>query len=488
MNYMKRAWLSVTRKRGKSAILFAVILILGNVIAGAIAVNQSTQNVEKQIKNQLGSLATIDIDHEALMENSEESASMEEIQPLPEELIKQIGERSEVKQYDYLREAMIAVENFKPYRFSPQEEDENVMNVGGMLSLIHLAGTNLLKPLDFEEGTVNLTQGRFFTEEEQRTGKRVGMISEELAQENGLAVGDTMVLDGQFIDYSSGEEPEKQKGNDYPIEIVGIFKNTNLEKANEKNDNSSSSFFDDSPFNRVYMPNDAVKTIVEEERTGQQAAFPATDFGSDEEFFTPQFILNQPEDAEQFKQEVTPLLPNGYKVNASTDEYDRVGTSMNRLSQISSYVVVIAVIASLIIISLIIVLFTRDRKYELGIYLSLGERRKYVFAQIVLELLLIGVSAMLISLVTGNMLGKMVSESLLSSSMLEANQAGVEQFFVGVAGVPKIDQATINEAFRVQYTLPYIIAFLVTGIVTILLSAVVPLLYILRLNPKKIML
>ncbi|MFS1020815.1 ABC transporter permease [Enterococcus casseliflavus] len=482
---MKRAWLSVTRKRGKSAILFAVILILGNVIAGAIAVNQSTQNVEKQIKNQLGSLATIDIDYEALMANSEGGTSMEEIQPLPEELIKQIGERSEVKQYDYLREASIAVENFKPYRFSRQEDDDNVMIVGGMLSLIHLAGTNLLKPLDFEEGTVNLIQGRFFTEEEQRTGKRVGLISEELAQENGLAVGDTMVLDGQFIDYSSGEEPEKQKGNDYPIEIVGIFKNTNLEKANEKNDNSSSSFFDDSPFNRIYMPNDAVKTIVEEERTGQQTAFPATDPGSDKDFFTPQFILNQPEDAEQFKQEVTPLLPNGYKVNASTDEYDRVGTSMNRLSQISSYVVVIAVIASLIIISLIIVLFTRDRKYELGIYLSLGERRKYVFVQIVIELLLIGISAMLISLVTGNMLGKMVSESLLASSMLEANQAGMEQFFVGA---PKIDQATINEAFRVQYTLSYVIAFLATGIVTILLSAVVPLLYILRLNPKKIML
>ncbi len=484
MNYMKRAWLSVTRKRGKSAILFAVILILGNVIAGAIAVNQSTQNVEKQIKNQLGSFATIEIDYEKLA-NSDGSASMEDIQSFPEELIKQIGERSEVKQYDYLREASIAVENFKPYRFSSKEDDDNVMIVGGMLSLIHLAGTNLLKPLDFEEDTVNLTQGRFFNEEEQRTGKRVGLISEELAQENGLTVGDTMVLDGQFVDYSSGMDPEKQKGNDYPIEIVGIFKNTSLEKADKKDDNPSSSFFDESPFNRIYMPNDAVKTIVEEERAGQQAAFPATDFGSDEEFFTPQFILNQPEDAEQFKQEVTPLLPNGYKVNASTDEYDRVGTSMNRLSQISSYVVVIAVIASLIIISLIIVLFTRDRKYELGIYLSLGERRKYVFAQIVLELLLIGISAMLISLVTGNMLGKMVSESLLASSMLEANQAGMEQFFVGA---PKIDQATINEAFRVQYTLSYVIAFLATGIVTILLSAVVPLLYILRLNPKKIML
>ncbi len=149
-------------------------------------------------------------------------------------------------------------------------------------------------------------------------------------------------------------------------------------------------------------------------------------------------------------------MPNGYKVNASTDEYDRVGTSMNRLSQISSYVVVIAVIASLIIISLIIVLFTRDRKYELGIYLSLGERRKYVFTgcdrtpvdwcQCNADLLEF----------TGNMLGKMVSESLLANSMLEANQAGMEQFFVGA---PKIDQATINEAFRVQYTLSYVIAF-----------------------------
>ena len=34
------------------------------------------------------------------------------------------------------------------------------------------------------------------------------------------------------------------------------------------------------------MPNDAVKTIVEEERTGQQTAFPATDPGSDKDFFT----------------------------------------------------------------------------------------------------------------------------------------------------------------------------------------------------------
>lgn len=50
MNYWNRALCSVTRRKGKSLILFAVIFVLGNVIAGSIAIQQSTQNVEKKLK------------------------------------------------------------------------------------------------------------------------------------------------------------------------------------------------------------------------------------------------------------------------------------------------------------------------------------------------------------------------------------------------------------------------------------------------------
>lgn len=45
MNFWQRALKSVTRRKGKSFILFLVIFILGNVIAGAVAVQQSTMNV-----------------------------------------------------------------------------------------------------------------------------------------------------------------------------------------------------------------------------------------------------------------------------------------------------------------------------------------------------------------------------------------------------------------------------------------------------------
>ncbi|MEG0255667.1 MAG: ABC transporter permease, partial [Vagococcus sp.] len=49
MNFFKRAMASVTRRKGKSIILFAVIFILGNVMAGAIAIDQGTKSVEDTI-------------------------------------------------------------------------------------------------------------------------------------------------------------------------------------------------------------------------------------------------------------------------------------------------------------------------------------------------------------------------------------------------------------------------------------------------------
>ena len=56
MNFWQRALKSVTRRKGKSFILFLVIFILGNVIAGAVAVQQSTMNVERETKRKWATL------------------------------------------------------------------------------------------------------------------------------------------------------------------------------------------------------------------------------------------------------------------------------------------------------------------------------------------------------------------------------------------------------------------------------------------------
>lgn len=64
MNFWQRALKSVTRRKGRSFILFLVIFILGNVIAGAVAIEQSTKNVEQETKKQMGARATVEMDYQ----------------------------------------------------------------------------------------------------------------------------------------------------------------------------------------------------------------------------------------------------------------------------------------------------------------------------------------------------------------------------------------------------------------------------------------
>src|SRR5699024_7722491 len=45
---------------------------------------------------------------------------------------------------------------------------------------------------DFLRGTADIVQGRNFTQEELETGAKVCILSESLAQANGLEVGDTL--------------------------------------------------------------------------------------------------------------------------------------------------------------------------------------------------------------------------------------------------------------------------------------------------------
>src|SRR5690625_334218 len=101
MNFIKRGFLGITRKKGKSLILLAVIFILGNLISGAISIQQATANVEDSIKERLGAAATIDIDYEAMDELSDMELAEVEFENINVDLIKQVGELPYVKYYDY---------------------------------------------------------------------------------------------------------------------------------------------------------------------------------------------------------------------------------------------------------------------------------------------------------------------------------------------------------------------------------------------------
>ncbi|MFQ7233735.1 MAG: FtsX-like permease family protein, partial [Enterococcus hulanensis] len=240
-------------------------------------------------------------------------------------------------------------------------------------------------------------------------------------------------------------------------------------------------------YNTAFVSNGLVREINKIEAENQ----PSDSEEEMQEEVAPIFTLKSPDDVEAFKAEIKPLLPEGYKAVASTDEFDKVGASVKRLSKISGYVVLLAVLASLLIISLVVVLFMKDRRHEWGIYLSLGEQRKNIMKQVVAEIFVISLAALLLSLISGNLLGKMVSESLLAGDTMDQAAQNVGNQVVSMGGASVLGTSLSNQDvlsnYEVRFSLTYVATFLIAGLGTILLAAILPLTYVMRLNPKKIM-
>ena len=143
-----------------------------------------------------------------------------------------------------------------------------------------------------------------------------------------------------------------------------------------------------------------------------------------------------------------------------------------------------------------VLLFLRDRKHELGIYLSFGEKRGRVIAQIMVEVLVIAVVSMTVSVFTGNALAQGVSGALIQNQIAQDAQDNTEPGHItqptpSIGGFdnlgPNLDTSDVLEAYQVQLTPEYLMIFYIVGLGVVALSAVVPMVYIVRLNPKKIM-
>ncbi|SFL38270.1 putative ABC transport system permease protein [Gracilibacillus orientalis] len=470
MNFLKRGLLSITRRKGKSLILLAVLFILGNVIAGAISISQATANVEESIKDKLGTAATVELDYEEL-ESMDESEMMNfEIQNLDEELINQIGELPYVKYYDYNTTTYLASEEIDSYNGMEEEDGEYIEQ--GMGMEFQLKGVNYAPVLDIEEGKSNLVEGRVFTEEEIENGTPVAIISKKLAEKNNIQVGDTLSLMNQIYEFSESGEEEITDSRDVPLEVVGIFEPQTVNTDSENQEQAD--FMDMELQNTIYVANEIVSQEIKYS-VGDQAEY--------EDYFIPAFVLNKPEDAEAFEEEVTPLLPELFIVRHATDSYESIAAPIESMSTLSKYVLIVSIITTILIIGLVVLLFLRDRKHELGIYLSLGESRIRVIGQIVTEVLIVSIIGMTLSLFTGNLLAQTVSDSMIDND--NNNQREEQMYYSEMQTDLTTDD--VLEAYEVNLTGEFILLFYAVGIITILLSTLIPLIYIIRLNPKKIM-
>lgn len=492
MNFIKRGLLSISRKKGKSIILLAVIFILGNVISGAISIQQATDNVETSIKDKLGAAATVELDYEALENMDEEDQMTLEIANVDLELINQIGELSYVKYYDYNLSTYLGSENVQSYQGEMEEEIEE-MEYEGASTDFKLKGVNYAPVIDFEEGIGNLIEGRVFEPGEVENGSSVAIISEKLADQNDLKIGDNITLTNAIYSYddSTGEE-KLATSRDVVLEVIGLFAPESASVEESEENGEMVDYMNVEYQNTVYVPNEVVSsesTYWNDEYMKIDEEYAAMVEENEEaltEYYAPIYVLNNPEDNVAFAEEVQPLLPELYKVTNASDQYDTIAAPVESMSKLAGYVLLVAVIATVLIIGLVVLLFLRDRKHELGIYLSLGERRARVVGQILIEVMVVALIGITLSLFSGNFLAQGISETLLDA---EDTQSEEDMMYYSELEAYQSSLTTddVMESYEVKLDSSYILMFYLVGLLTILVSTIIPLIYIVRLNPKKIM-
>ena len=68
-----------------------------------------------------------------------------------------------------------------------------------------------------------------------------------------------------------------------------------------------------------------------------------------------------------------------------------------------------------VVLSLILILWLRERIYEIGILLSIGVNKFKIITQFILELVFISIPAIIVSLITGNIVVNQIIGGLISS-------------------------------------------------------------------------
>ena len=511
MSNLKRAMISLLRQPVKSSIFLLLVFILGILIAGAISVHHAITHTNHNLRNRMPAIAMIQYSHfldfdpeEAvrLYHETGEWPEMAEFEPFTREVVREIGALSQVRFYDYFN---IVASDMIAYDLEPWEEGggwhyDRIGNGFGVE--VDIGGISSIDSLDMRAGFVELVSGRGFTEEALLIEEAPfpALIASGFAETNGLTVGsifDLRAITREWIELEDGWwdidwTSEPTLGATFPLEVIGIFDPLLMPLPYDEYMGVGHMYQQRQASqlqHRIYVSNSLVQEMLNEFFLGSSAEHAMSHIAS---YFYHIFLLNDPLDFEEFAEAVQNISGNNdyWRAVDYSRGFGEISAAMVNLQDIANMVLVAAIVATMAIISLLILLFLSDRKHEIGVYLALGSKKKGIIFQIVTEVVVLSIIGMTCALFVGNMMARNLSREMLQNEL--TNSPPIEQTHgldlerLGYRFAMTHDD--MLDAYEIQLGTQEIFWFYVAGLGTILIATVLPIAKIVKTNPKKVLL
>ena len=129
------------------------------------------------------------------------------------------------------------------------------------------------------------------------------------------------------------------------------------------------------------------------------------------------FFTDTPEKMDDAINKVKELNVNwsNYTVDKDSNAFKEVLESLSGVKHIIKIMTYSIMIGGSVVLSLILILWLRERIYEIGILLSIGVNKFKIITQFILELVFISIPAIIVSLITGNIVVNQIIGGLINS-------------------------------------------------------------------------
>lgn len=470
---MKRAILSMKKRVGTSLILMAVFLIVTNLVLAGFTIQNASKKAADEARKKLGADVTLSLDFDKLGQQARETGEMPNPPKLNTKEADQLAKSKYVKDYNYITSTLGISDGLKLVGASEGEEEGKgkagmaaVRGGSGSGTEIDMNSSFMIEGVrktalqeSFKNGKSKIIDGKPITE--QMKDQNVALMEKRLAELNNLKVGDKVKV-------QSGDKKETLE-----VEIIGIYE-TNEQAMGQQ----APPIMD--PANKLYMPHSTMKKLeIDQGISSIQVVY----------------FLKDPQNIEAFKEEAkkSDIDFNYYKLDAHDSLYKQMIGPIENISSTSQMIIYIVSIAGAIILGLIIMLSIKARRKEMGILLSIGEKKWKLMAQFVVEVVCIAILAFGLSITTGAKISQFIGNNLLSSEIATAGEeTNTSQngtvMVAGPGGTVQNQKEDPIDKINVSVTGEDVGKMGGIGLAIAILATLLPALSILRLNPKQILL
>ena len=478
MGTTKRAFLYVTRKKGKSILLFFILLIMSTFVLTGLSTQKASQEAQKNLREALGGEFYVSVElsesnpYFRRVDDGEGALDLYTELPVTRDMINAIMEIGGIEKYDASAQTLVST-NLTIF-------PGNVPLKGELNNKIYartVAGTE--NNSFFQSGIMELTEGKHITGNESNAA----VISRDMADQNSLQIGDSISL-------QADEEAE--------VKIIGIYEIRKPDPA------YASVVTYEKLENQIFIDTSALQDLFGDMSVG---------------FYEVAFSVYDPAQLDSIMSEVKGLSAidwRAFEVAADNQTYLDAAAPLQKLQALVSSIIWVIALVSAVILSLILTMWGRSRIHETGLFLSLGIGKMRIIGQYLAEVLMIAVIAFGCSYFTSSAVAGQLANGLLQQNIpaSEEQAAGVtitkkdgfsEDVVVSIKDdsalsdmpsgqdtAPEVEVAADGaeadrEQIRVTIDSYNMLQLYLIGIIVIILSVGISSLSVMRLKPREIL-